>query len=151
MTGPRLALVIWLSAAILVVGIAAIPILAGERDDVDGTHRADAAVDLATLDPEIAANYRYGAAHQAHFAAIDCYCGCVEFLGHRDLADCFVTSTGVPEPHAAGCGVCNGEATLARALLEDGVPITDVVGQVDAVYGTTVGTAPTPAPDRSAP
>lgn len=150
MTGRRLALVVWLSGAILVVVVASIPIVVVERGAVDAEHGVDAVVDLASLDPAIAANYRFGASHRVHFAAIDCYCGCVDFLGHRTLADCFVTSTGAPEPHAAGCAVCNGEATLARALLEDGVPITDVVRRVDAVYGTTVGTAPPLTSDRSA-
>jgi hypothetical protein len=150
MTGRRLALVVWFSAALLIAGIAAIPILASE-EPADGEHGDEAVIDLAALAPAIAANYRYSAAHQDHFAAIDCYCGCVDFLGHRDLADCFVTETGTPEPHAAGCGVCNGEATLARSLLEDDVALAEVVRQVDAVYGTTVGTAPMPpTSDRSA-
>lgn len=150
MTGRRLALVLWFSAALLVGGVVAIP-LALDGSAEESEHSSEAVVDLAELDPAIAANYRYGAAHQDHFAAIDCYCGCVEFLGHRNLADCFVTATGAYEPHAAGCGVCNGEATLARSLLEEDIALAEVVRQVDAVYGTTVGTAPPPTPDRSAP
>lgn len=147
MTVRRLVLVTWLSAAVLVGAIVALPIVLDGRGTVD--HDV-AAVDLAELDPAIAANYRYGAAHQDHFAALDCYCGCVELLGHETLADCFVTATGAPEPHAAGCGVCNGEAMLARALLEEDVELAEVVRQVDAVYGTTVGTAPPLVPPRSA-
>ena len=149
MTGRRLALVLWFSATLLVGSVVAIPlVLDGGAQEAE--HSSDVVVDLAALDPAIAENYRYGAAHQEHFAAIDCYCGCVEFLGHRNLADCFVTATGTPEPHAVGCGVCNGEATLARSLLDEGVVLAEVVRQVDAVYGTTVGTAPPPTPDRSA-
>ena len=148
MTARRLVLVTWLSAAILLGAIVALPIALDGRVAVD--HDVAAVVDLAELDPAIAANYRYGAAHQDHFAALACYCGCVELLGHETLADCFVTSTGAPEPHAAGCSVCNGEATMARSLLEDDVELAEVVRQVDAVYGTTVGTAPPPIPDRSA-
>ena len=143
MTAQRFVLGVWLAAAVLVGAIIALPVAfdGGRRNDAGHTA---ATVDLAALDPEIAANYRFGLEHQDHFAAIDCYCGCVEFLGHRSLADCFVTATGEPEPHAAGCAVCNGEAALARALLGDDVALDEVVRQIDAVYGTTVGTVPPP-------
>jgi hypothetical protein len=150
MTGPKLALTLWLAAGVLVLGTIAIPVLVS-RGGVADPHRAMPAetVDLSALSPEIAANYRYAAGHQEHFAVVDCYCGCVEFLGHETLADCYVTADGTYEPHAAGCAVCNGEASLARSLFDDGAAPAEVARQVDDVYGTTVGTVPPPSPDRS--
>ena len=80
-----------------------------------GGHRAGPApLDLSTISENIAGHYRYAAAHAEAYREIPCWCGCQQYLGHGNLEDCFVRRDGRGwEAHAAGCGVCNGEAAIA--------------------------------------
>lgn len=51
-----------------------------------GNDHADAApLDLSTVSDEVAAHYRYAQAHGDTFARIPCWCGCQQFLDHRNL------------------------------------------------------------------
>src|SRR5260370_15105190 len=68
-----------------------------------------------TLDP----NRFTGEVHQAYLVAqqhpdllaqLDCYCGCEQHEGHKNLLDCFRTN------HGAGCAICSGEAVMAGQL-----------------------------------
>ena len=92
-------------------------------------------VELSTVTPAIAADYRYAADHLADFAQIPCYCGCDNSLGHRNLADCYVTATGAWDAHASGCAVCGNETATAREQLATGVPIADVSTSIIDQYG----------------
>jgi hypothetical protein len=106
-------------------------------------HGAVAPLDLSTVSDDIAGHYRFAAAHAAELAQIPCWCGCQQFLGHRNLADCFVRADGAGwEAHAAGCGVCNAEAVIAERMLGEGHSPLDVKVAVDSQFGTTAITAP---------
>src|SRR3984893_2756214 len=78
-----------------------------------------------TLDPNIFT----GEVHQAYLVAqqhpdllaqLDCYCGCEQHEGHKNLLDCFRTR------HGAGCDTCIGEAVTAGKLAEDGMPVEQI-------------------------
>ena len=142
MSGHRLVLATLVAALVMSAGIVALAVTAGPSSQHDAADPA--ALDLDALAPELAATYRYVAAHPEPFTAVRCYCGCETFLGHRSLADCFVQADGSPEPHAAGCGVCNAEAVLLRSVLDEGGTASEARSQIDRVYGSTPGTAPPP-------
>lgn len=102
-------------------------------------------LDLTKVSAEVASHYRYAQAHSDQYQLIPCWCGCEQFLGHRNLADCFVRSDGKGwEAHAAGCGVCITEAVIAERMLGEGATPLDVKNTVDAEFGTTAITAPRP-------
>ena len=106
-------------------------------------HGAVAPLDLSTVSAQLAGHYRYAQAHMTDYRQIPCWCGCEQFLGHRNLADCFVRADGQGfEAHAAGCGVCNGEAAIAEQMLGQGHSPADVKATVDSQFGTTAITTP---------
>lgn len=106
-------------------------------------HVAVAPLDLSTVSAQLAEHYRYAQAHMTDYQQIPCWCGCEQFLGHRNLADCFVRADGQGfEAHAAGCGVCNGEAAIAEQMLGQGHSPADVKATVDSQFGTTAITTP---------
>src|SRR5216683_6784413 len=45
--------------------------------------------------------------HPDLLAQLDCYCGCQQHEGHKNLLDCYRTN------HAATCATCTGEAVTA--------------------------------------
>jgi hypothetical protein len=70
-----------------------------------------------------------GETHEAYLAAqkhpellaqLDCYCGCEQHEGHKNLLDCFRTN------HAATCATCIGEAVTAGQLYENGTPVEQI-------------------------
>lgn len=133
--GPLLAL-------LLVAGGAAVVASSG---DTSNGHVIDAAppLELASVTDDVANHYRYAEGHQTELAGIPCFCGCEEFLGHENLYDCFIRTDGAGyESHAAGCGVCIGEAALASQLLDAGTPATEVAERIVEQFGTTPITSP---------
>ena len=68
-------------------------------------------------------------------AQIPCYCGCDRSLGHRNLADCYITATGAWDAHASGCAVCGNETATAREQLAAGRSIADVRTSIIDQYG----------------
>ena len=99
--------------------------------------------DLASVSATIAGHYHFAADHLAELEQIPCWCGCEQFLAHRHLADCFVRADGRGwEAHAAGCGVCIGEAVIARRMLEEGRTPAEIKAAVDIRFGPTVITTP---------
>lgn len=141
------------AAAVLVPIIAAAVMFAvvarlSDRGDGDmaqhsGVGPAAAPLDLASVTPEIAANFTYAKAHPAGYSAITCYCGCQEYLGHRNLFDCFVRSDGKGwDAHAAGCGVCLVESITARRLADQGHSAAEVRDAIDTQFGATPRTVP---------
>lgn len=98
---------------------------------------------LASVSPDIAGHYHAATELADVYREIPCYCGCEEFLGHRDLYDCFVRADGQGwDAHAAGCGVCIAESTLARDLTDAGTPAGDIPAAVIDRFGSTPTTAP---------
>ena len=140
--GPLLAL-------LLVAGGAAALITSG-GDDADDARAMGTApqLELASVADDIARHYRYAGGHQTDFSAIPCLCGCEEFLGHENLYDCFIRTDGAGfDSHAAGCGVCIGEAVVASQLLDAGTPATEVADRIVEQFGTT----PITSPDQTIP
>lgn len=141
-----LALVASFLVVALVFGLV-IAIAGGDADETHATHAgvglAVAPLDLASVSPDIAAHFTYAKDHQDAYSQIPCYCGCEKFLGHRNLYDCFVRSDGKGwDAHGSGCGVCIGESTTARRLLDEGQDPIAVRDAVVAQFGSTPGTAP---------
>jgi hypothetical protein len=94
----------------------------------------------ATLDPSRFGNaepgvkegYENARKYPATLDKIHCFCECAEspMFHHKTLLTCF-TST-----HAAGCGICLGEARLAAELKDKGLPDDEVKATVESVYRT---------------
>jgi Protein of unknown function with PCYCGC motif len=86
---------------------------------------ADAAANSLTLNPdlfqgEIQAAYLVAQQHPDLLAQLDCYCGCEQHEGHKNLLDCFRTN------HGATCATCTGEAVTAGQLSENGTPVDQI-------------------------
>jgi hypothetical protein len=78
-----------------------------------------------TLDPDLFqgethAAYLVAQQHPELLAQLDCYCGCEQHEGHKNLLDCFRTN------HAATCATCTGEAVTAGQLYENGTPVDQI-------------------------
>ena len=143
--GAMIALVVAVTVTVVVVAGAG----GGDARHVSASnsassaHGAVAPLDLSTVSAQLAGHYRYAQAHMTDYQQIPCWCGCQQFLGHRNLADCFVRADGQGfEAHAAGCGVCNGEAAIAEGMLGQGHSPADVKATVDSQFGTTAITTP---------
>jgi hypothetical protein len=107
------------------------------------TPAAAAPLDLADVSAPIAGHYHAAEDLADRYRQVPCYCGCEEFLGHRDLYDCFVRADGAGwESHAAGCGVCIAESTVVRDLASSDTPTAEIVDAVVDRFGTTPITTP---------
>jgi hypothetical protein len=78
-----------------------------------------------TLDPslftgEVHQAYLVAQQHPDLLAQLDCYCGCEQHEGHKNLLDCYRTN------HATGCAICTGEAVMAGQLAESGTPVDQI-------------------------
>lgn len=87
--------------------------------------RASGASDRLTLDPNLFQGdtrqaYLVAQEHPDLLAQLDCYCGCEQHEGHKNLLDCFRTN------HGAGCDICVGEAVTAGKLADSGTPIDQI-------------------------
>ena len=67
--------------------------------------------------------------HPELLAQLDCYCGCEQHEGHKNLLDCFRTD------HGASCDICIGEAVTAGQMLSQGTPIDQIRDALRARYG----------------
>ena len=102
-----------------------------------------APLNLSTVPADVAEHYQYAAAHLMEFEQIPCWCGCMQYLGHRSLADCFVRADGKGwEAHAALCPVCLSEAAMAEMMLKQGRSPHDVAEAVTLQFGPTSVTTP---------
>ncbi|MFP5579754.1 MAG: PCYCGC motif-containing (lipo)protein [Acidimicrobiia bacterium] len=137
----RLALYLLTPIAVAVAVIAGtLAALAGSGSDAP---TAAAPLELASVSTDIAGHYQAATELADVYREVPCYCGCEEFLDHRDLYDCFVRADGQGwEAHAAGCGVCIAESTLVRDLTDAGTPAGDIPAAVIDRFGTTPTTAP---------
>lgn len=135
----------------LIAGLVVVVMAGMSRSDESDVATAPAygtvgPLDLSTVSADMAAHYRYGEAHMVQYQQIPCWCGCQQFLGHRNLADCYVRADGQGyEAHAAGCAVCTTEAVIAEDTLDHGGTPAQVKATVDAQFGSTAITAP-PSP-----
>jgi Protein of unknown function with PCYCGC motif len=78
-----------------------------------------------TLSPDLFQGESYAAylvaqKHPDLLAQLDCYCGCEQHEGHKNLLDCFRTN------HGATCATCTGEAVTAGQLYENGTPVEQI-------------------------
>jgi len=78
-----------------------------------------------TLDPEqfqgdAKEAYKVARAHPELLAQLDCYCGCEQHEGHKNLLTCFRTA------HGSGCDTCIGEAVTAGKLADGGMPVDEI-------------------------
>jgi hypothetical protein len=94
---------------------------------------SDAGASL-TQDPElyrgdIRQAYIVAREHPELLAQLDCYCGCEQNEGHKNLLDCFRTN------HGASCDICMGEAVTAGQMLAQGTPIDQIRDALRARYG----------------
>lgn len=99
----------------------------------DATTGAGAGASL-TQDPElyrgdIRQAYIVARDHPELLAQLDCYCGCEQNEGHKNLLDCFRTN------HGASCDICMGEAVTAGQMLAQGTPVDQIREALRARYG----------------
>lgn len=92
-------------------------------------------IELADLPADQQPLYRAAAADPDAFTQVTCYCGCVSFLDHRHLQDCFVRPDGAWERHATACAVCLAEARDVIDMRSQQVPIADIVQHIDDRFG----------------
>jgi hypothetical protein len=135
-----------LAPAVFVPLAVAVAVIAGTLVALNGSGGGTAVtppLQLAAVSTDIAGHYHAASDLADEYRDVRCYCGCEEFLGHRNLYDCFVRADGQGwEAHAAGCGVCIAESALVRDLTDAGTPVVDIRAAVDDRFGTTPTTAP---------
>jgi hypothetical protein len=117
---------------VLLVGgvLAGLLVLAGAavykmRSSADAAGTASSNPTSITLDP----NLFVGPVREAYLAAqkhpdllmqLDCYCGCEQHEGHRNLLDCFRSR------HGETCSTCMDEAIMAGKMAEAGTPVDQI-------------------------
>ncbi len=105
------------------------------KPDTPAAQSADAPI---TLDPDqfqgdTKQAYTVARAHPELLAQLDCYCGCEEHEGHKNLLTCFRTA------HGAGCDICIGEAVTAGKLAEGGMPVDEIRAALKERYAHNNG------------
>lgn len=141
--GSRAGLALLLGVPLAVVGLVVGAVLLVTVDRSETSSAAVAPLELAAVPEEIAAHYRFAAANADAYRDVPCYCGCEQFLAHRDLYDCFVRADGAGwEAHASGCGVCIAESAAVRQLVDEGSTRTEIRSAVIEQFGSTPPTTP---------
>lgn len=116
------------SATPLIVSVVALAVVAlagvGIYEMRASANSTGSSVSL-TLDPnlfqgETRQAYLVAQKHPDLLAQLDCYCGCEQHEGHKNLLDCFRTN------HGAGCATCVGEAVSAGELADGGMPVQQI-------------------------
>ncbi|HEX6733015.1 MAG TPA: CYCXC family (seleno)protein [Pyrinomonadaceae bacterium] len=94
--------------------------------------------DISTLPPTLSPEIFTGNKRLAYQAAkeipqtlaqLPCYCHCDRGHGHKSLHSCFESE------HGENCGICIGEALMARNLEKRGVRVSEIRKQIIAAYG----------------
>jgi Protein of unknown function with PCYCGC motif len=127
----------WLSRKGLVIGgvVLLFALIAGFAvSQIRASADSGAAPVRITQDPAIYTGetrqaYTVAEKHPELLAQLDCYCGCEEHEGHKNLLDCFRTN------HGAGCDICVGEAVTAGKMYAQGTPIDQIRQALRARYG----------------
>ena len=73
--------------------------------------------------------YAAARTHPELFDGVYCACECDKSMGHRSLLSCFESA--MPQ----SCGICLGEARLARRLHGRGQSLDEIRAAVDRSYG----------------
>jgi hypothetical protein len=104
---------------LLVIGIGAWQMRAAADPKSDS---ADASLtqDPALYQGDTRQAYTVARDHPELLAQLDCYCGCEQHEGHKNLLDCFRTN------HGAACDICVGEAVTAGQMLSQGTPVDQI-------------------------
>ncbi len=115
--------------AVALLGLAAVTVYQ-MRTSAD----AAAASNGLTLNPEMFQGetrdaYLVAQSHPELLAQLDCYCGCEQHEGHKNLLDCFRTN------HGATCATCTGEAVTAGQLYANGTPVDQIRTVLRERYG----------------
>ena len=112
-----------LLASIIITGLAGLTAIAIYQ--MRPPNDAAASSDSLTLNPDLfqgetRAAYLAAQQHPELLAQLDCYCGCEQHEGHRNLLDCFRSN------HGATCATCTGEAVTAGQLFDNGTPVDQI-------------------------
>lgn len=97
--------------------------------DANGGSSASLTQDPELYRGDIRQAYMVARDHPELLAQLDCYCGCEQHEGHKNLLDCFRTN------HGASCDICTGEAITAGQMLAQGTPIEQIRDALRARYG----------------
>ena len=62
-------------------------------------------------------------------AQLPCYCHCDRSQNHKSLHSCFESE------HGENCGICIGEALMARNLHRTGMNVGEIRKRIIAAYG----------------
>jgi len=108
------------------------PVILAERTPREG---APAEFRPDGLPPATVAQYTFARDNADTYAQIPCFCGCADMLGHRNLAQCFVTPSGAWESHAAGCQVCLGESRMVARMMGRGMGPAVMRDRIIAEFG----------------
>lgn len=112
-----------LLAGIIITGLVGLTAIAIYQ--VRAPNDAAASSGSLTLNPDLfqgetRAAYLTAQQHPELLAQLDCYCGCEQHEGHRNLLDCFRSN------HGATCATCTGEAVTAGQLFDNGTPVDQI-------------------------
>jgi hypothetical protein len=119
------------AALVLIIAGAAVAVVAPRV----GSAPKEAPFGLDGQPAETIAGYGFAVAHEELVAAIPCYCGCGQSLGHRSLLDCFLQPGGAGyESHASGCVICLREAADIDRLSQEGLTTDDIRDWIDQEY-----------------
>jgi hypothetical protein len=126
----------WMIAAVVlgltvIAGIGVWQMRAAAYANSGGSASADANLtqDPAMYQGDTRQAYLVARDHPELLAQLDCYCGCEEHEGHKNLLDCFRTN------HGASCDICVGEAVTAGRMLSEGTPVDQIRDALRARYG----------------
>ena len=115
---------------------AALPRLVGAQPWADPKHpdpRPGVTAEHVLPDADVPEKYRdaYQAAREVPqiLDGLFCHCNCAEVRGKRSLLSCFESA--MPQ----SCGICLGEARLARRLHARGQSLDEIRAAVDRSYG----------------
>jgi len=84
--------------------------------------------------------YTFAALHPEVVKYVPCYCLCSKTMGHKSLADCFISSYGTSKSpvvwskHASECVVCTSVGKEARRLFLAGLSVRDIQIEIDRQY-----------------
>lgn len=102
----------------------------------------------ATKTPQLAALYRWAAAHRKELQFIPCTCGC-DALGHRSNWNCFAKAEPSPgkyvwDDHGVECLTCQGIALDVQRGLARGQTLVQIRRAIDAKWGASTMKTPLP-------
>ena len=114
-------------------------------------------VDTAVRPPEIVrAVYEFAARHPEVLRYVPCFCGC-ERGGHKDNADCFVSSRDAAgkvtawESHGMVCDICMDIALQARQMHNSGASTAAIRDAIEKKYAALSAERHTHTPTPPAP